>query len=265
MRHEAKSPSAGLPARAVAQPTAAPSRHRASDDVRGALDLAGRLLATLDAGLDAATERADAADRRARALEQRVAALESGEREIAERLVAAERHAGRLMSLYVATYQLHSTLEPAEVQSTIADIAINLLGAARFALLMRGEGDGCEVPLAEGLPDGALSPFQGGRYLGGDTLIDRALARGGLQLGPAPASDALAVVPLAIQGVVVGVVVLFELFEHRPPIDDEDREIFDLVAAHAASALLAARAFSTTDRKLRTLQSLIQLIRGGRA
>jgi GAF domain-containing protein len=130
---------------------------------------------------------------------------------------------------------------------------------------MRVEPDGCEVAMAEGLPDEPFSPFQGGRYLGGDLLIDAALGRGGLQLGPVAGSDALAVVPLAIQGVVVGVVVLFELFEHRPPIDDEDREIFDLVAAHAASALLAARAFSTTDRKLRTLQSMVQLIRGGRS
>jgi len=35
------------------------------------------------------------------------------------------------MNLYVATYQLHATLDPAEVQETIAEIAINLLGAAR--------------------------------------------------------------------------------------------------------------------------------------
>jgi hypothetical protein len=55
------------------------------------------------------------------------------------------------MNLYVATYQLHSTLDPGEVQSTIAEIATNLLGAESFALLFwkgdreRGE---CEIALA---------------------------------------------------------------------------------------------------------------------
>ena len=35
----------------------------------------------------------------------------------------------------------------------------------------------------------------------------------------------------------------------------------DLLAAHAASALFAARVYSNTDRKLRTLESLVQLVR----
>jgi hypothetical protein len=35
-----------------------------------------------------------------------------------------------------------------------------------------------------------------------------------------------------------------------------------LLAAHAASALLAARAYAAHDRKVRTLESLIRLARG---
>ena len=209
---------------------------------RDALVLAGRALETL---------------------EKRVAALEDGERELAERLVAAERHAGRLMSLYVATYQLHSTLEPREVQATIGDIAVNLLGAERYALLVRGEpGASCEVAAAAGVAD--VAGFAGDRYLGGDAAIDATLADGRLRIGPIAGSSAVAVVPLVIHGSVVGAVVLLSLLSHRPPIDDEDRELFDLVSAHAASALLAARAFATTDRKLRTLQGLVQMVRGGR-
>jgi GAF domain-containing protein len=207
--------------------------------------------------------RAEEADQRARALERRVAALEHGERELADRLVQAERHAGRLMSLYVATYQLHSTLEPREVQATIGDIAVNLLGAARYALLVRGEaGAPCEVAAASGTA-GALG-FAGDRYAGGDPVIDATLADGQLRIGPTAASPAAAVIPLVIHGSVVGAVVLLALLSHRPPIDDEDRELFDLVSAHAASALLAARAFATTDRKLRTLQGLVALVRGGK-
>jgi GAF domain-containing protein len=196
-------------------------------------------------------------------LESRVAALEQGERELAERLVAAERHAGRLMSLYVATYQLHSTLEPREVQATIGDIAVNLLGAERYAVVVRNEERAtCEVVAGAGIT--ATTGFDGTHYVGGDAAIDATLADGRLRVGPLPGSTVVAVVPLVIHGTVVGAVVLLSLLSHRPPIDDEDRELFDLVSAHAASALLAARAFATTDRKLRTLQSLVQMVRGGR-
>jgi len=250
---------------AEAQPGPQPvPRARVSDDVRGALDRAGRLLGALESGLDAATARADAADRRARALEVRVAALEQGERELVERLVAAERYGGRLMSLYVATYQLHATLDPNQVQQTIAEIAVNLLGAQRYALLLKSERPGfCDLSVSDGVPRGDASPFQGDIYVGGDPVIDATLADGTLRLG-APGSTPVAVIPLTIQGSVVGVLVLFQLYGHRRPLDDEDRELFDLVSAHAASALLAARAFATTDRKLRTLQSLMDLVRGGR-
>jgi GAF domain-containing protein len=197
-------------------------------------------------------------------LKARVAALELDQRDLADRLVAAERHAGRLMSLYVATYQLHSTLEPREVQATIGDIAVNLLGAERYALLVRGEaGAPCEVAAAAGTRGGL--GFNGDRYVGGDATIDATLADGRLRVGAVAGSSAIAVVPLVIHGTVVGALALISLLSHRPPIDDEDREMFDLVSAHAASALLAARAFATTDRKLRTLQGLVALVRGGRS
>jgi len=41
----------------------------------------------------------------------------------------------------------------------------------------------------------------------------------------------------------------------------EDRDLLDLLAAHAASALLAARMYSATDRKLKTLENLVKLVR----
>ena len=41
------------------------------------------------------------------------------------------------MNLYVATYQLHARSTPAEVQATITEIVLNLLGAEQFVLLLR--------------------------------------------------------------------------------------------------------------------------------
>jgi GAF domain-containing protein len=71
------------------------------------------------------------------------------------------------------------------------------------------------------------------------------------------------VVPLTVQGAVVGSLVILKLFEHKAMLRPEDRELLDLLAAHAASALFAARVYHQTDRKLKTLESLIQLVKRG--
>jgi GAF domain-containing protein len=184
--------------------------------------------------------------------------------ELSRRLAEYEQQTGRLMNLYVATYQLHATLDPDEVQSTIAEIATNLLGAERFALLFwKEDGSECEIALGHGLNGESSGLYQRGRYRGGDPAVDATLTDGVLRIGPIEGSDAIAVVPLAVQGAVVGALVVLKLYDHKPMLRPEDRELLDLLAAHAASALFAARVYHQTDRKLRTLESLIQLVKRG--
>jgi hypothetical protein len=170
------------------------------------------LIADLESSLAVEVEKqqGDPGDR-LQVLEQQLEAAESDRDELACRLVEAEHQAGKLMNLYVATYQLHATLDPAEVQSSIAEVVVDLLGAECFALLLKDEtGSGCEIALAKGT-DEQSGLFSGDRYV----------------------SDL-----------------------------SEDRDLLDLLAAHAASALFAARVYAATDRKLRTLQSLVELMRG---
>jgi hypothetical protein len=57
--------------------------------------------------------------------------------------------------------------------------------------------------------------------------------------------------------------VILKLLDHKPQLRADDREILDLLAAHAASALFAARVYSATDRKLKTLENLVNLLRKG--
>ena len=75
-------------------------------------------------------------------------------------------------------------------------------------------------------------------------------------------SQALAAVPLRVQNDIVGALVVLKLLDHKPILRAEDRDLLDLLSAHAASALFAARLFATKDRKLRTLESLVKLARG---
>jgi GAF domain-containing protein len=194
--------------------------------------------------------------------EARLARAESDRDELAARLVEVEHQVGRLMTLYVATYQLHATLDPADVQSTIAEIALNLLGAEKFALFLHSEdGNELEIRLQEGEID---APWSGAAtYSGGDPLIDASLLDGVLRFGPADGSSALVVVPLRVQDITVGALVIIKLLEHKGVLDEDDREILDLLGAHAASALFASRVYSRAARKVRTLEGLIELVKKG--
>lgn len=189
-------------------------------------------------------------------------AAEADRLELAGRLVSTERQASRLMSLYVVTYQLHSTLDPEEVKSAIAEIAVDLLGAEKFVLILCDEVDGqATIALSRGLEGAQTTLFRGAAYPGGDPAVDATLSDGQVRLDP-PASEAIGVVPLKIRDSVVGALVVLELFGHRTKPLSDDRELLDLLAAHAASALLAARAYSTMVRRVRTLEGLMTLLKG---
>ena len=239
-------------------------------ELRSTLDRVGELARIVELNLREAVEHGGtgSADERVQELESRLSTAESDVKELASRLVDSEHQGGRLMNLYVATYQLHATLDPAEVQATIAEIAINLLGAEQFALLLRrddvpGEEDpGYEIALIEGMYDEVENPYTGDSYAGGDPMVDQTLRDGVLRLGPTPESQALAAVPLRVQNEIVGALVLLKLLDHKPILRAEDRDLLDLLSAHAASAMFAARLFATKDRKLRTLESLVKLARG---
>ena len=233
------------------------------DQLRATLDRAGELVRVIERDLGTTDLAAAASElERTKDLEARLSAAEADVKELAARLVDSEHQAGRLMNLYVATYQLHATLHPSEVQQTIAEIAINLLGAERFVLLLKDEEtpDECEVALGEAIEEDPL--YADGRYRGGDPMVDSSLEDGVLRIGPYDESPALAAVPLRVHDAVVGALVILKLFDHKPMLRGEDRDLLDLLSAHAASALFAARLYAAKDRKLRSLESLVKLARG---
>jgi hypothetical protein len=227
----------------------------ALDELRATLDRAAELARSISSRPESAAE-----------LSARLADVESDRDELSTKLAEYEQQVGRLMNLYVATYQLHATLDPEEVQATIAEIAINLLGAERFVLLFwknagnQAPGE-CEVAFAQGLEDDPSGLYPNGTYAGGDPAVDATLADGVLRIGPIDGSEALACVPLTVQGATVGALVILKLFDHKAMLRPEDRDLLDLIAAHAASALFAARVYAKTDRKLKTLESLVALVR----
>jgi nitrate/nitrite-specific signal transduction histidine kinase len=210
---------------------------------RSKLELAGRDNARMRAELTA-----------------RIETMKKSAEEMEKLLVQTERQVAQLANLYVATYQLHASLDIEDVHTAIADIAVNLLGAEQFRLFIRTtEG---KMALARG---SSVKRLEGKtvEYLGGDQLVDACLGERALRFGPVPGSKTLVVVPLSSHGEIVGALAIDALFPHRPSLDNDDRELLDLLGAHAASALLAARAFQQARSKVDTFEGLLGLLRKG--
>jgi len=230
------------------------------------LGRAARLLEDAQRSLERAEQETA---KRNQELSSRIHDLEGDLGEMEQLLIRTEHQASQLANLYVATYQLHASLEVPDVRAAIADIAVNLLGAERFTILLKDDtGAFLVAPEGESLDraapaESALKGEEMPVYAGGELLLDACLKQGTPQFGPAEGSELLVAVPFVRQGEVVGVLSIRAFLSHKPGLDAGDHELLDLMAAHAASALVAARAFHVSQRKLTAYEGLLGFLRKG--
>jgi hypothetical protein len=160
----------------------------------------------------------------------------------------AEADLAGLASLYIATYQLHASLEPSEVLRHIGELAEQFLGAQGFALYVADDAGRRLLPLtsvgfaagADPLPadEGPL----GLAYLTGVAAVTSGDPREGSAERPA------AVIPLQLQGQVRGVFAIFRTLPQKDIFSAGDRELLRLLGDQAMPALAAARLYA--DRTL---------------
>jgi hypothetical protein len=93
--------------------------------------------------------------------------------------------------------------------------------------------------------------------------VDATLSDGVLRIGPHRRLRRVAVVPLTVQGAVVGALVILKLFEHKADAArGRPRSARPARRARRVRAVRRPRLLAT-DRKLKTLESLIQLVKRG--
>lgn len=191
-----------------------------------------------------------------------LAKAEGQNRGFAERCVSAEGAYHNLVSLYVATHQLHSTLDLSEVLRIVQEIVINLIGAEVFAVYLLDQKTRELTPVAaEGAPLDTFPPFELG-----SGIVGRAVESGettGYEPAPdgGPAARKLVCVPLGSGRRAVGAIVIYRFLGHKQRITTLDRQLFDLLAAHAATAVSTARLYGRAERKLSTVQGLLGLMK----
>lgn len=136
-----------------------------------------------------------------------------------------------LANLYVASYQLHSTLRRESVNAAIAEIIVNLIGSEEFAVYERDENGKFRRIVSVGIdPDEPIARHE---------RVAEATASGETWVS-AQNGDLTACIPLKIDGAVTGFVVIRSLLAHKTGLEPLDLELFDLLGTHAAMALYAS-------------------------
>jgi nitrate/nitrite-specific signal transduction histidine kinase len=192
----------------------------------------------------------------------RFAGVEKESRDFSDRYHDIERENNNLANLYVASFQLHSTLDLREVTQIILEILLNFVGAKTFAIqLLDEEHKRLRSLAAEGVerarvPEYAVGEGRVGQVISSaEAWFDHARLRGRADL-----ERPMIVVPLKIREKVVGCIIIWDLLAQKTALADVDYELFNLLAAHAASALQGAFLAAELKGKTPQLWSAVDLV-----
>ena len=202
-------------------------------------------------------------EERLRELEERLSEVEKENEDFAQRYIEVEDQNNNLANLYVASFQLHSTLDYKEVLQIILEIIINLIGAEEFAIFLLEEKDKTLVPVAsEGVELEEIKPVP----LGQGAIGQAAESRQSYFNENPPESrdkrleDPLVCIPLLIKEELIGVITLYGLLQQKEGFDPVDFELFTLLAGHAATAIFSSSLYTESRRKLTTYQGFLDLL-----
>jgi hypothetical protein len=186
---------------------------------------------------------ADEGERRRREhaqVQEKLAAIQRETERFSAQYASVERQNSNLANLYVASYRLHETLDRKVVIDTILDIIANLVGSEEMALFELAPGASTLTLVAHvGIDADAYRSIAVGAG-----PIGRSVESGETLLVPRedPAAgdeeqELTACVPLRLEDRVVGAIAVFRLLPQKAGLEDIDRELFELLATHAATAL----------------------------
>lgn len=195
-----------------------------------------------------------------------VTQLQQQNHDFSSRYAEVEEQNNSLANLYVATYQLHSTLDFREVLLIVKEIIINLVGAESFSILLLDEKtDELRSIAAEGQEE--VAGIESVSVRVGEGLLGNVAQSGQsyfiideLDAAPASVERPIAAVPLKIKEHVIGLIAIYKLLQQKSSFTAVDYELFTLLAAHAATAIFSSKLYSQSERKLNTIQSFLDLL-----
>jgi GAF domain-containing protein len=197
-------------------------------------------------------------------LEEQFQLADTDGRNFMTRYAEIEEQNNNLANLYVASYQLHSTLSFAEVMTTVKEILINLIGAEVFSIMLQDERSGELAVVASERLNDTLSVRLGEGPIGKAALDGRTyMASEPPQSQEIDPRAPLAAIPLKIKEHVIGVICIYQLMQQKKKFQTIDYELFTLLASHAATAIFSSQLYSRSERKLSTIQNFLELLTTG--
>ncbi len=193
-------------------------------------------------------------------LEKRLSEVEEENQDLSARYVRITQQNESLTNLYVASHQLHSTLDPQAVLGIVNEILTNLIGAEEFTVFLVDKTTRELTPVTGG---GALARRASGEFRWEENILGRVIETGEPfyldEKNPLPGGP-LACVPLKIKQEVVGAILIFKLLVQKEGFTPLDSEILNLLAGHAATAVVASHLYADARRKLKTIQGFMKLL-----
>ncbi len=198
-----------------------------------------------------------------RNLLERSSQLEQATRRHEGRYTAIEQELNDLANLYVASFQLHSTMRPQHVLQHIKELLAQLVGAERFAVYVLSDDGSEAVPVgSEGINEDELGPVRVGEgAIGGVCATGVSSVRQGDPLGEGSLEEPLAVLPMLVDSQTVGVIAIVGLLEQKHAWVQVDQELFHLLGSHAAAALISAHLYQKEPDLLSALSGLGESLR----
>ncbi|WP_432823324.1 response regulator [Trichloromonas sp.] len=196
-------------------------------------------------------------------LRQRIREMENENREFAERIVHTEEVNNNLTNLYIASSRLHSVLNRIEVIEIIQEVAINLVGAEKFALaLYDKESESYRFEAGEGVTPEEFPTVETGSGLLGKVIADGEpyFQEGPVAAGSDDLQTPLAAIPLTIHDSCIGLLAIYRLFTQKDRFEEVDFQLFNMMAEHAATAIFSSNLYEASERKRQTYQGFMELL-----
>jgi hypothetical protein len=196
-----------------------------------------------------------------RELLSRMSDAQASSSHYSSRFAEIEAENAQLASLYVASHQLHSTLELRSIVRQLKELLAQFLGARAFAVYLLDDDKKELVPIcSEGVNTSALKRLQ----VETAGVIGRAVESGAAEWVEGDATRGTidapsATIPMLLNGKAVGAIAVFATYEQKREFIDVDFELFKLLGAHAASALVASRLFAEHGAKVGRVENFLDL------
>jgi hypothetical protein len=168
--------------------------------------------------------------------------------EITHRVHEIEAELESFANLYVASFQLHSSLRVRTVVRNVKELLVQLVGVRSLSIYLANQDDSYLLPIvSEGVDLATLPKIRLREALTSEPVeatVERTyltgvphIAEGDVDAPPA------ACIPLQIEDRLMGVIVVYTLLLHKKRFVTVDRELFKLLGAHAGGAIVSAHLF----------------------